>query len=132
MAGHRKFKDLVAPILADPERRARVEQYREELRREIALHELRRARRFTQVQLADAMGKPQSAISRIERETDLYLSTLRSYVEAMGGELELTAVFPDGRVPITTFRDLPAGEIEEADDGRGSGGEHADALARAG
>ncbi|HEV8635461.1 MAG TPA: helix-turn-helix transcriptional regulator [Chloroflexota bacterium] len=127
MAGHRKFRDLVAPLhAADPDRQRRVQEGARRLLQEARLANLRRARAYTQVQLAEAMGKPQSTISRIERETDLYLSTLRSYVEAMGGELELAAVFPDGRIPITTLRDL---QEEEADE---PAGEHGGALTRAG
>ena len=121
----KKWADLRAKLYADPERRARIEEGTRPLREELRLANLRRARAYTQVQLAEAMGRPQSTISRIERETDLYLSTLRSYVEAMGGELELAAVFPDGRIPITTLRDLD----EPADD---PAAEHGEALTPAG
>ena len=47
----------------------------------------------------------QSGVSRIEHQTDVYLSTLRSFIEAMGGHLELSAIFPDGTVLISTFED---------------------------
>jgi len=57
---------------------------------------LRQARLQTQVALAERLDIPQTAVSRIERRTDLLLSTMRKYVEALGGRLELRAVFPDG------------------------------------
>ncbi len=108
MAGHRKFRDLVAPLhMADPDRRRRVEEGARRLLADVALARVRRARGLTQEQLAAAMGKPQTTISRLERQSDLYLSTLRSYVEALGGELELRAVFADGLiVPINRIEDL--------------------------
>jgi hypothetical protein len=58
---------------------------------------LRRARQLTQTELAERLDVPQAAISRMERRADLLLSTLRQYVEGMGGELELRAVFPEGQ-----------------------------------
>ncbi len=76
------------------------------------------SRRPTQAQLAAALEMQQSAISRLERQTDLYLSTLRGYVEVMGGSLHLEAVFPDARAPIITFGSLaepPAAVDERAD-----------------
>lgn len=72
-------------------------------------------RRYTQKQLAEAMQLDQSRISKIERRADVYVSTLRNFVQAMGGELELVAKFPDGRVKITSLgekQDLVA-SIEE-------------------
>lgn len=74
---------------------------RERTLREIAdyeatMVELRRARQLTQVALAETLGTSQGEVSRIERQADLYLSTLSRYIEAMGGELELVARFDDG------------------------------------
>ena len=80
----------------------------------LTLGELRRARSLTQHQLAAALETSQGGVSRIEQRTDLYLSTLRSYVEALGGELELRAVFPDGAVPIASFEALEERELETA------------------
>jgi predicted transcriptional regulator len=56
----------------------------------------------TQVELADVLGVRQPNVSRIERQEDLFVSTLRQYVEALGGRLELTAVFGRQRITITT------------------------------
>ena len=67
---------------------------------EQSLAELRRAHAFTQTRLAQVLDVTQTQVSRIERQTDMYLSTLISYVEAMGGELELVAKFP-GQPPVT-------------------------------
>ena len=64
------------------------------------LGELRRARQLTQKTLAETLGMSQSEVSKVERRTDLYVSTLRRYVEAMGGELQIFARFPNGEVEI--------------------------------
>jgi DNA-binding XRE family transcriptional regulator len=66
---------------------------------ELTLAELREARRRSQAELAKKLGVQQSAISRIERRTDMYLSTLSGIVEAMGGTIEIVARFPD-RPPV--------------------------------
>jgi len=65
-----------------------------------ALQRLRRARYLTQMQLATAMDITQPELSKLEHRADLYVSTLRRFVEAMGGTLELTARFPDGETEI--------------------------------
>ena len=72
----------------------------------ISLQELRQARQFSQEQLADALRVRQASISKMERRTDMYISTLRSYIEAMGGELDIVARFPDGTVRIKQFSDI--------------------------
>jgi DNA-binding XRE family transcriptional regulator len=66
---------------------------------EMTLQELRRARKLTQVRLAKALGISQDGVSRLEKRSDLLLSTLRKSVEAMGGNLSLVAEFPD-RKPV--------------------------------
>jgi transcriptional regulator with XRE-family HTH domain len=73
---------------------------------EMPLDELREARQLTQEHLARLLGVKQSAISKIERRTDMYVSTLQAIVKAMGGELKIEAVFPEGRIEITQFRKL--------------------------
>jgi hypothetical protein len=57
-------------------------------------------------------GVKQSAISKLERRADMYVSTLRHFIEAMGGQLEIRAVFPDGDVRITQFQTLAAQDVE--------------------
>jgi transcriptional regulator with XRE-family HTH domain len=66
----------------------------------LALAELRSQRGVTQQDVAGKLRVTQANISRIEHEEDLYLSTLRGYVAALGGELEVNAVFPDGKVAL--------------------------------
>jgi hypothetical protein len=85
----------------DPRRRAKIEARAAELiAEEMSLRDLRRAREKTQVSLAKELGIGQEGISRLEKRTDLLLSTLRIYVEAMGGKLRLIAEFPD-RPPVS-------------------------------
>lgn len=62
---------------------------------EAALDELRQARSLSQTQLAEILEIKQSSVSKIERQTDMYLSTLRNFIRAMGGELDVIARFPD-------------------------------------
>jgi transcriptional regulator with XRE-family HTH domain len=69
----------------------------------MALDELRAARELTQTHLAELFGVSQGSISRLERRTDMYVSTLAKFIEAMGGQLEIRAVFPDGSVRINQF-----------------------------
>ncbi len=66
---------------------------------EMTMRELRKARSITQVEMAKALGVKQEQVSRIEKRTDLHLSTLKRSIEAMGGELILIAKFPGG-VPV--------------------------------
>jgi DNA-binding XRE family transcriptional regulator len=100
----RNFKELQAKM--DPASRADNEQrVREELQR-MALDELRNAKKLTQADLAEMLDVPQSSISRIEQRADMYLSTLRNYIHAMGGVLQIQAIFPDGgAVVINRFGD---------------------------
>jgi DNA-binding XRE family transcriptional regulator len=97
----RNFKELQAMI--PPERRARTEERVRKAIAEMALDELRHARQLTQAGLASTLGVDQGSISKLERRTDMYISTLRSYVEAMGGNLHITASFPEGEVRINQF-----------------------------
>lgn len=97
----KKWRDLVEPgYAADPERRARVEQGAREMIAAARLVELRTAAGLTQAQLAQRLGVSQENVSRIERAEDTQLSTMRRYVEALGGTLELHAVFADRDVPL--------------------------------
>jgi ribosome-binding protein aMBF1 (putative translation factor) len=73
---------------------------------EMPLDELRRARGLSQKALAETLHIQQPAIAKMERRADMYISTLRSHIEAMGGVLEITAQFPDGSVKISNFSQL--------------------------
>ena len=84
----------------DPDRRRKVEERAAELiAEEMTLPELRKARRFTQARVAAEFGITQDGVSRLEKRSDLLLSTLRKTVETMGGNLSLFARFPD-RPPV--------------------------------
>ena len=72
----------------------------------MALQELRQAHNLSQERLAELLSTKQANLSRIERRTDMYVSTLRSYIEAMGGELDIVARFPHGEVHINQFKDI--------------------------
>jgi transcriptional regulator with XRE-family HTH domain len=74
------------------------------MREALALSELRTSRDVTQQALADALDVTQPNVSRIEHEDDVFLSTLRSYVEALGGRLEVRAVFDDLTVDLEVPR----------------------------
>jgi transcriptional regulator with XRE-family HTH domain len=98
------FKKLQATMT--PEARKRADAKYRQLIQELALDELRAARDLTQEELARTLGVNQPAVSRIERKADMYVSTLANFVKAMGGKLEIRAVFPDGEVRISQFSDL--------------------------
>ncbi len=100
----KKFRDLIAR--KSPEWRAAETARTRQMLAELPLHALRHARALSQEDLAQALGATQPEISKIEQRTDMYVSTLRRYVEAMSGRLEITAHFPDGAVRITQFHEL--------------------------
>jgi len=72
----------------------------------MSLYQLREARSLTQVNLAKVLQVNQGAVSRMEKRTDMYVSTLRSYIQAMGGQLQVKAIFPEGEVEIDQFENL--------------------------
>jgi DNA-directed RNA polymerase specialized sigma subunit len=98
MSGHKPFSILRREIDKDPERRRRVNEMKRAYEDAERLMVLRKQRNLTQQDVADALNVSQANVSRIEHEDDVYLSTLRAYIEALGGELEITARFPDGEV----------------------------------
>lgn len=98
MSGHKPFSNLTKDIERDPVRMQRVRDMTRAYLDAERLMELRSHRNLTQREVADALGVSQANVSRIEHEDDVYLSTLRAYIEALGGELEITARFPDGEV----------------------------------
>jgi len=79
------------------------------------LDALRDARQLTQVQMAQLLKISQGAVSKVERRTDMFVSTLRNYVRAIGGDLEIRAVFPEGDVLIDQF-----GTLKRSDNSRGN------------
>ncbi len=97
----KSFKELERKM--SPEARARSEAKARKLIDEMPLSEIRAARQLTQEHLARLLRVKQASISKLERRADMYISTLREFVRAMGGELEITARFPEGEVRITQF-----------------------------
>ena len=89
-------------------RRKKIEARAAELAaEEMALRELRKAHHRTQASMAKQLGISQDGVSRLEKRSDLLLSTLRNYVKAMGGDLRLVAEFPDQPpVMLTGFSDI--------------------------
>ena len=98
-----KFSELRAEM--SPEAQAEARRLADKDLKEMPLHELRAARNLTQQQLAKSLDMTQAAVSQLEQRTDVYLSTLENFVEAMGGRLELYAVFPDGKVKLSLERE---------------------------
>jgi transcriptional regulator with XRE-family HTH domain len=101
----KKLDDVMATISAG--RRAKIERRTQEL---ASLKDLRQAVEKTQEDLAEVLGVGQDTISRLEQRSDMLLSTLRRYVEGMGGKLELVAQFPN-RPPVVIdhlAKDKPA------------------------
>jgi transcriptional regulator with XRE-family HTH domain len=97
-----------------PEALARAEKRAKTMLDEMPLNELRAARLLTQESIAKSLGINQAAVSKMERRADMYISTLRDFVAAMGGELEITARFPDGAVKIQQFEDAETKEPAQA------------------
>jgi DNA-binding XRE family transcriptional regulator len=102
MPNTRKFSELKARARRDPARARRIDEAKARALREQAtyrLAELRQALGLTQAELAELIGKSQSAVSQIEHgEIGLSLETLRAIVAQLGGEVEITAVFKDRRI----------------------------------
>jgi transcriptional regulator with XRE-family HTH domain len=99
-----KWEDLKHKV--SPERRAEIARRAEQELRSLSLNQLREARNLTQTSLAQVLKVNQGAVSKLEKRADMYVSTLRSYLKAMGAELQIKAVFPDGEVIIEQFEDL--------------------------
>jgi DNA-binding XRE family transcriptional regulator len=89
-----------------PAAQARAAEMTKVMLAEMPLNELRQARGLTQSTLANLLHVEQPSIAKMEKRTDMYLSTLRNLVQAMGGDLVVTAKFPDGEVRINNFSDL--------------------------
>jgi transcriptional regulator with XRE-family HTH domain len=87
----------------DPERQARNAEKTSALIAAIDLAERRGVRNLTREELADRLQISQSNVSRLEHRDDILVSTLRQVVEAMGGELKVEAVFPDGGVRLSRY-----------------------------
>src|SRR6266851_4793336 len=112
MSGHRPFSDLTKDF--SPERQARVAEKVRTLKQAMALAELREARAQSQADLAASLHVQQPAVAKMERRTDMYVSNLRRFIEALGGTLEMVAHFPEGSVSITQFAPIDPPTAEGA------------------
>jgi DNA-binding transcriptional regulator YiaG len=98
----KNFQELRVGMSAEAKAVSAAEHRR--LVEEMSLHQLRRARELTQTKIAGELHMGQGDVSKLERRTDMYVSTLASYLQAVGADLEIRAIFPDGRaVKITQF-----------------------------
>ncbi len=97
----KSFRELEA--LMSPAALARSDAEAAKLAGEMVLNELRQARATTQEELARRLNIKQATVSKLERRADMYVSTLRDVITALGGELEITARFPEGEVRIKQF-----------------------------
>src|SRR5512133_2954570 len=95
----RKFHELVHAM--PPERQQKIASRVRQTLAAMPLDEIRKARQMTQAKLAETLGVNQGEISKIEHRTDVYISTLAGYVEALGGKLEIRAIFPDREMRIS-------------------------------
>ncbi len=100
----KKFSQLLTQM--PPERLVRIEKETQAMLQEMALTDLRKARRMSQAELARNMGIKQPSVADMEKRTDMYISTLRSLIEGMGGKLEIVASFPDAEVRIKNFSEI--------------------------
>ena len=100
----KSFKNLRAKMSSDSKKLS--EKIARDLRREIRLGELRQALGISQEELADLLEKKQAAISRLEHRSDMHVSTLREFVQALGGKLEIIASFPDTSYHIKQFETI--------------------------
>lgn len=103
----RKYSELRAKM--SPQARARARERAHAMLAEMPLQELRLARGLSQESLAAALKVRQASVSKLERRTDMYISSLRAHIRAMGGELEIVARFPDGEVRIANFAEVGSG-----------------------
>ena len=107
MAGSRPYSELRAQLSKEAQALAEAES--QLLGREMALTALRHAMRLSQAELGATLNVGGAAIAKLEQRADMYVSTLRRYVEDMGGELEILARFPSSTVRITNFSDVDSG-----------------------
>ena len=101
MTGHTDFSVLLARMT--PEAQARIDQGSQVLEGEMALADLRRLQHLTQQSLAATLNINQASVAKMEKRTDMYVGTLRRFIQAMGGELDIIARFPDRSIRIDQF-----------------------------
>jgi transcriptional regulator with XRE-family HTH domain len=100
----RNFRELLEAM--PPDRRRRIENRFQKSLAAMPLDQLRKAQQMTQLQLAEILGVNQGEVSKIEHRSDICVSALAEYIEAIGGRLEIRAVFRDREVRTTQFEEL--------------------------
>lgn len=113
MTGHKPFQTLLDKMT--PERRARIDAKVAAMEEEMTLTELRHARQLTQETLGETLQVGQAAVAKMEKRADMYVSNLRRFVQAMGGELDIVARFPDRTVKINNFGDIGSSALHVSD-----------------
>jgi DNA-binding transcriptional regulator YiaG len=108
MTGRKPFQTLRDSMT--PEQRDHAAAKLAVLRKDMSLAELRQARELTQEAIGETLHVGQAAVAKMEKRTDMYVGNLRRFIEAMGGELDIVARFPDGVVKISNFAAI--GETE--------------------
>ncbi|MBZ6078064.1 XRE family transcriptional regulator [Microvirga puerhi] len=104
MAGRRSFAELRSELSPEAQARAAAETARSV--EEMDLAEVRRALQLSQDELAQTLNIGQASVAKLEKRADMYLSTLRRFIEAIGGELEIVARFQDHSVKIKSLGEL--------------------------
>ena len=97
----KKFSTLRAQMSSEAQARAAARA--QAMLLEMQLQDIRKSRNVTQVELAHVLNVEQAAISKLENREDMYVSTLREYIRALGGELQLVAKFPDAEIKVHNF-----------------------------
>jgi len=104
-----KWNDIRKTL--SPEAEDRIRQSIDDAAAVMTLHQLREAQSLTQASLANILGVNQGSVSKMEKRTDMYVSTLRNFIQAMGGQLQIKAIFPVGEVEIEQFKDVAASPV---------------------
>lgn len=101
MAGRTSFSMLRNRMSPEAQERARAKS--EALEGEMVLAEVRKAMQLSQEELAAILNINQASVAKMEKRTDMYIGTLRRFIQAMGGELDIVARFPDRQIKIDQF-----------------------------
>lgn len=109
----KKWSDIRRKLA--PEVEERIQRRVKDAAGVMSLYQLREARKLTQVNLARVLNVNQGSVSKLEKRTDMYVSTLRSFIQAMGGQLQIKAVFPEGEIEINQFEDAAFRTADSAD-----------------
>ncbi len=98
------YEEICKPV--NPKTLTAAKRKAKKIKRAMLLQELRQARQLSQEQLANILHINQASVSKLERRADMYITTLRDFIRAMGGKLEIRAVFPEGSVRIEQFHQV--------------------------